>query len=63
MGSGVSNPLEGMSPEQVAKMQVAYASAKKDGLEGLDLIQVVPQRLVIVVVLLSVLLYDSIILS
>ena len=40
MGSGASNPLEGMSPEEVGQMETAYASAKKDGLEGWDLIQV-----------------------
>jgi hypothetical protein len=42
MGSGVSNPLEGMSPEEVSQMEVAYASAKQDGLEGWDLVQVPP---------------------
>ena len=31
-----------MSPEEVSQMEVAYASAKQDGLEGWDLVQVPP---------------------
>jgi|AntAceMinimDraft_5_1070358.scaffolds.fasta_scaffold543447_1 predicted ribosome quality control (RQC) complex YloA/Tae2 family protein len=47
MGSGASNPLEGMSLEEVAQMEVAYSKAKEDGLEGLDLIQVTSSLLLI----------------
>ena len=46
MGSGAST-LEGMSPEEVVQMEVAYSKAKEDGLEGLDLIQVTPYILLL----------------
>ena len=40
MGSASSISLEGMAPHDVARLELAYAQAKDDGLDGWDLVQV-----------------------
>ena len=45
MGSGVSHAVQGMNHEELKHLEAAYSEAKKSGLEGWDIIHVIPPTL------------------